>query len=949
MNRGFAATLARVRGRLAWRQTTERSAQILSASGTVLLLSILAPARWPSEWVLRSQLALLAAALAGLLWTTAQARWTWRSDEVVARFIDHRLGSGDLVWSAAELLHHTPAEASPTLVHALVGEATDRSRRAELLVDFRSAHQQLRVAVLVVLLLVLTLMFGPRLRPAERLRPPAPNGEPLIADLELTLTYPRYMGIPTRVIAGSSGDLLAPPGTQVALRARPLLPTQHAELQLEDGNGKRLSTTSAPLLEGKLTASLSVAQSGGYRFAIQPLGRTEPLLEPEAHPIAIDPDHPPRIDLAAPADELELDAPRPVELAYSAEDDFGLGAIELVWGPASSPKSAKRRAITTPTGRSASGKFEWDLRTIALRPGVRIAYHFEARDNDEVSGPKVGRSRTLFVRLHSPAEQHHELLAQLRQLLDRMVLALGDRLETPLSDEVWQGLHQKSQALLDRLGQIEALLAKDSLAPKSLKPALVGLRERLSRLHQQENGTHWTSLHPRIIAELENGAIQIDDLLGRMQLEQLLSAADQMAQARDRLKELIAKYQRTKSEEVRRQIEQDLAELRERLAELQAQAAQLARELPDEFLNREALHGQDLGQELDALEQLLKQGKTDGLEAELNRLSQSIDQMVASLEHDLRGFKGERFSEEERALAELENSLRDLEKEERQIRSETGEVQERMQKRLQESERGRLEAFWARARAEVATMKRHLDEIERRPLPDYHRDQIDLSHSGIDRLERALDLHDIDEARAMAEQAADRLRDLGSLLQQWGAMTRNLTMARSQAQVGADADGAKRLAEELRRLASNRDQLLPSDDRQQLDQLRGQQAATRRRAEEAAHKLGDRAGLRPGLEHARQHMQRAEDRLGAADPRGSASAEQEALDALGELKRELQAQRRPQRQQNDPSTQEAVKIPGADDHQGPREFRQDLLDAMKREAPHDYRVKVKRYYEDLAR
>ena len=46
---------------------------------------------------------------------------------------------------------------------------------------------------------------------------------------------------------------------------------------------------------------------------------------------------------------------------------------------------------------------------------------------------------------------------------------------------------------------------------------------------------------------------------------------------------------------------------------------------------------------------------------------------------------------------------------------------------------------------------------------------------------------------------------------------------------------------------------------------------------------------------------------------------------------------------------EAVKIPGADDYQGPREFRKDLLDAMKREAPKDYRDQVKRYYEELAR
>jgi hypothetical protein len=49
-----------------------------------------------------------------------------------------------------------------------------------------------------------------------------------------------------------------------------------------------------------------------------------------------------------------------------------------------------------------------------------------------------------------------------------------------------------------------------------------------------------------------------------------------------------------------------------------------------------------------------------------------------------------------------------------------------------------------------------------------------------------------------------------------------------------------------------------------------------------------------------------------------------------------------------PSTsQEPVPIPGPD--QAPKEFRKDLLDAMKQGAPEKYKDQVKRYYEELVK
>jgi len=68
------------------------------------------------------------------------------------------------------------------------------------------------------------------------------------------------------------------------------------------------------------------------------------------------------------------------------------------------------------------------------------------------------------------------------------------------------------------------------------------------------------------------------------------------------------------------------------------------------------------------------------------------------------------------------------------------------------------------------------------------------------------------------------------------------------------------------------------------------------------------------------------------------------------MKQQMQRERRPKDQQaGGRMDKEPVRIPGADEFRAPKEFRQDLLDAMKRGAPAEYKEQLKRYYEELAK
>ena len=47
--------------------------------------------------------------------------------------------------------------------------------------------------------------------------------------------------------------------------------------------------------------------------------------------------------------------------------------------------------------------------------------------------------------------------------------------------------------------------------------------------------------------------------------------------------------------------------------------------------------------------------------------------------------------------------------------------------------------------------------------------------------------------------------------------------------------------------------------------------------------------------------------------------------------------------------QDKVRIPGADEHDAPAEFREELMEAMKDKAPAEFKESVKRYYESLVK
>ena len=115
-------------------------------------------------------------------------------------------------------------------------------------------------------------------------------------------------------------------------------------------------------------------------------------------------------------------------------------------------------------------------------------------------------------------------------------------------------------------------------------------------------------------------------------------------------------------------------------------------------------------------------------------------------------------------------------------------------------------------------------------------------------------------------------------------------------------------------------------------------------------------------------MGQAASELGQRNPQRGHGEQELALDALARFKKGLEdaakqgraaaaarasrsrsRSRAASRRARAEASREKVKIPGAEAHRVPEEFRKDLLDAMKQGAPERYRGEVQRYYEELVK
>jgi hypothetical protein len=998
---GIQSFLAAVRRRLLLRAGLEAAGYGAAALGAGLFaLGLSAAAVGPADfWPT------VTACFAGALALVVLARGVLfparalRDDRAAARRTGALLPSmaSDLL-SAVEL-REAPADgvgaASPALVEAFRQEvaAAVAPIAPGGLVSLGPAARAIALCGLVAAALIAALGAWPTAarglrtlvhRPS-RFEGAAVSVVPLVGDVRVTYEYPAYTGLDARTVDGSTGDIAAVKGTHVRIETHPLRPARRALLLV--GESGEAGEIAAALSGDRLTAELTLTEDASYRFWLEPaFGR--PIREARSHRLTAEADTPPRVEIMGPADRLELATPRPIEIGYSATDDYGLGAIDLCYRVGDRPE--QRVPLRDGAGgRAVQGRTLWDPAGAGLSGAERIAYRIEARDRDQISGPKVGSSRTLYLVIQNPHESLEDRLDRQRDLLEKLIGDLAARLEhdpavaappapggteAAAADErvaAIAAVHEAEEAHLALLGRLLDEDRREAVLGKTLRAALAGIADRLEHLLREEalalaaqrskpagGRARLEAASAKQVAELEGDVLRLDDLIGRQRLEDLASLGKELTEAHQRLQDLLERYKKTKDEGLRRQLAREARDLRAKLADLAQKiaAVQARNDVPEEWRNLPEMKG--LQDEARKLDEMIERGDDADLEKALAQLGDELRGMRKMLDQNLDGFGAERFPQENRVVADLMKKIGDIEGDERALQKETQAISEKQEAEVEKRLKGQMDDFMKREGDKIERLKQKLAGVPGGDPESALAEEIGRARESAKQMRRLLSERDLAEAKGEAERAESSLERAGEHLDELAEARRarrgGVEPERDKrAEAVGEARGlAQEIADDLSKLMPKPSETLSPAEREAARAQAEKQGAIGKRTDELAEEAARRLGKMPGMEKAEGELKGAGARMKEAgeslkrdESKPAATAERDAADRLAKLRDSMQERSMGGTEQH----RDPVRIPGADESSAPRAWRQELLDAMKEKAPERYRDEVRRYYEELVK
>jgi hypothetical protein len=913
-------------------------------------------------------------------------RRRYAHDADMARWVGkrHRPVASDLL-SSIELAtaRERPGAPSPQLVEALI-DATARQLRAidpEGLIAPDETHRARRYALVAIAANVAFLALAPHaifhgwrqllVAPTAPFDGAKLSNVPLVGDLRATLAFPAYAKRRALELDSSSGDLRGLPGTIATLRARVLVPATSVELVVEPAaGGGDPRTIGARLDRDQLSATLVIDRAARYRFAVTAPGGSRSI-EATPRTIETEPDQPPVVQLMAPADTLDVTNMKRVELAYVIEDDFGIASAELVW-ESGRDRGKKPIALgeSAASGR-AQGKLMWDIAEINIASGGDVRYWIEAKDNDTVGGPNVGRSRELHLHVTSPRERHEETLARQQAVAEKLVKNLGGRLVN-VGDDTRDELSRGLREVVVELGGVASAYDKDPHASEALRKALAAMRERLDKLATAEqkllakpaqqasaSKSRFAALDPKLVGELEDDALALADWLDRERIEGLLDIADEIAAHHKRLADLLAQYQRTKDPRLLDEIEREKRALDRLFAEQDKLRRTMPEDVLDQYVNHGALQAQQGARCTDEVSALVRAGKIAEAQKKLEQCRQQQERSSSSLEGSLASYRGDKFSEEQKKLDEVLNELSDVAKDQSDIAAEANKIFESYAQKADELARGNRREAAKKVGALVDKLKKRLESIDEAGLTPFAKEELDIVSRRLADVEHMVGDGDLAEALAMAKQAKQSLDTIAGELDaalgddpksKWTDATR-----RALDGVERSRPLAKDLVDELGSLSPKPEQIMSGDDQRALDRLRRRQSMNRQRAQKLGERTKQLGGDLPGdaatelgkrIGTATDHMGVADDRMKARDPSGTRESTRAAADALAKARDRARRAAR-QAQEGVQNSDEPIRIPGAEEYRAPEKEREELLEAAKKKPPEEFRDQVRRYYEEI--
>jgi len=822
-----------------------------------------------------------------------------------------------------------------------------------------------------------------------------------VSQLDVEVKAPAYTHLKPRRIPRSAGDVEAFKGSEVKFSGTVLYPATAAALVLESDPEARWMLELET--DGTVRGGFQVGANDRYQIVLtDPDG--ELIKERVWRKVTAKDDQPPEVTLLLPETDLEVKPEGEIAFFFEASDDLGLEKVELVI-QGEDGKELARRVVSAAAGETlVKDDATVEVAKLGLEPGQSADVWFEGADQNDVSGPGIGKSASRKLTLYSPADEHDQILSDLRALVEKMLDVLAERLESEVDKgrpdliakfaAAHAGMLSLTTAVLAEMDRLSGLLSTDPLATEGLRDGLRTIRDSLTGVNEQERAhlAKWDEdpdlVEPRVwvtllqqtneesVAVLEQGILQLKKLIDGALKDAILEAGREMLETQNEMMELLKELKDKNDPAAREAALKKLQKLQQKLQELQQKLAKLQEKTPYENQNPaqrpsdKQEEAQSLQDKMQQIQKLLEEGKVDEAMKLLEELSKSTQEMMAGLQEDLENIGGGGgSSESKRKLSEAKEELDQLANGQRGLQREANEagneIDERQRKELMEKAQAQLDEM----KGEAKRIRDELGQAKKGGLHPDDKASLEKLEGAAAELEQAIENAKAGEAQGKAGEVSGGSEQLGAEIGESEAREmdreRLSELRDSMDHLKEAGAAAKALGEKLAGMQPKPGEGLTPKEGQQMGQLGKQQGELEQRLKRLQDKMKEVSeempevgeSMKDALEQAGKAMGEAKGELEGKKPKSAQEKQQEALEKLQEAQQSLDEQMKKQQQQNGQSEDNTgpndpkakVGIPKDDPYASPRNLREEILKAMGERAPDAYRDAIRKFYEELTK
>lgn len=823
---------------------------------------------------------------------------------------------------------------------------------------------------------------------------------PYITGLRLDYEYPSYSGLLARTVDENNGDITALAGTRVSVSVSASKPLRSAALVLDDGRTVEMGRAD----DGTFEAVLTVREDASYSVHVEDGdGLTNP--DPPDYSIVAIRDEHPLVSIVEPGRDVEAPRGMVLPVTISAIDDYGISELSLVYSlEAGSDPTAVPLSDIVRTPREVVSEFSWDLSETGLLPGRALVYYAEVVDNDRVGGPKSSRSDSYVVRFPSMSELYSDVTGEQDDILDELDELLDEQRELKEAFEEMQEEVRSEQSMdwQEQERVEDALEQQESAADDVARMA-----DRMSELSEAMSESDRVTLETlekvdeitRLLDEVADEEMrelieQIREAMERVSPEDVSRAMETMTLTQDdylrRLEQTLNLLKRVKAE-------QKLADAARRAEDLAGREEQLAREAAESpggpQCQRMAGEQDDIRKDTEALLQDMAEAAQDMAEVDADAASE-MEQAAAAMEACQTLGKMERASRQlseskpSEASSSCQSAADDLLTLFQRLSSCQGGMACSLQSRDREATLRAIDELLGVSfeQEEVVDAVRGRRRIPRPELVELVAKEADLVEAMSNIAERMFQVSKesfvIDPAvyrafgivQAMMTRAAAHIADGGSAAGQkeataaLGSVNSLIVqlLTSSQSSSGSSGNALEQLMQQLQQMSEQQSRLNQMTEElqrrteetgmsesldRQLAEMRARQEQLLEEARRLAREFGDRREILGRLDETADEMARTlEEMQRSGASREAVDRQKRILSRLLDAQRSLRRRDYTRERRSRSGGQYAQEGPGelgSDVERVTRELREDLLRAMQRGYPTEYRELIRAYFEGL--